>query len=341
MKKFIKKVTILFLAIALFVVAFCMYMDPYNVFHASWIRDNGVEPNKNYIKTKYILDNPNKFDAFVFGSSRVGYIHMEGINEYHAYNMTYSEGTPHEIYDTLKTFVDNNIIPRKIFVGVDSLSYTIDPNWHKSQGLSAPYIMSKEEPIDFWKLYFDLAVCFEAYTTITLQHVFDDEVVRKFYEYGWSGDYGDDKSSYDFNHIMPSISDANLMEETLNDIQNIVSLCKENDIQCTIFTNPMHRVTYEASLERGYYDFLKGLSEITEFCNFSGYNDITVDNSNWVDNSHYNAYVSDKVRECFAFHAYYEGLYEQGFGQWVNSENIDEFIELLENQRQLYLDSNN
>lgn len=341
MKKFLKKVIILFFSVAMFVAAFCVYMDPYNIFHASWIRDNGVEPNKNYIKTKYILDNPDKYDAFVFGSSRVGYIHMEGINEFHAYNMTYSEGTPHEIYDTLCVFIENEIIPKKIFVGVDSLSYTIDPEVHKTQGLSALYNMSKEDPYNFYKLYFDPAVCFEAYTTVTLQHMFDDEVVRKFYEYGWSGDYGDDKSSYDFNHLYPSIGDAYLMEETLQDIKNIVDICDEYGIKCTIFTNPMIYATYEASLEKNYYEFLRELSSITEFCNFSGYNDITTNTENWVDNSHYNASVSDMVRECFVYHAYYEGLYEQGFGQWVNKNSIESFIELLEMQRQLYLGSNN
>lgn len=333
MKRFIKKIIVLFLSVTVFVITFCVYIDPYNVFHVFEIKDNGVEPNKNYIKTKYIIDNPNKFDAFVFGSSRVGYIHMEGITEFHAYNMTYSEATPKEIYDTLRIFVDNGVIPKKIFVGVDSLSYTIDPILHESQGLSAPYTMSKDDPLDFWKLYLDPAVCLEAYTNIIHKHNEDIYAATRFYDYGFNGDYGEYESLYDFSNEEASIGEDILIEETLDDIRNIVSLCEDNSIKCTFFTNPMRPITYEESINRGYYDFLRGLAKITEFCNFSGYNDITIDNHNWVDNSHYNAYVSDKVRECFAFHAYYEGLYEQGFGQWVNNDNIEEFIQLLKNQR--------
>lgn len=312
-----------------------MYMDPYNIFHSDWIRDNGIEPNKNYIKTKYIINNPDMFDSFIFGSSRVGYIHNDLIPEQKSYNMTYSEGTPHEIYETLKVFVKNNVKPKVIYVGVDSLSYTIDPKEHRKQGLSAPYIMTSEDPYHFWKLYFDPAVCFEAYTTITYFHVFDEEAPKRFYRYGWSGDFGPNPD-YDFEHMDPSIGKADLLDETLEDIQNIVDICKENDIECVIFTNPMHQVTYEESLNRGYYEFLRGLAEITEFCNFSGYNDISTNNDNWVDNSHYNANVGELIRESITYRVIHDGLYEQGFGYWVDENNIDSFISLLKTEREKY-----
>ena len=103
-------------------------------------------------------------------------------------------------------------------------------------------------------------------------------------------------------------------------------LCDANNIKFVVFTNPMYYVTYEAALEQDYLTFLKELANITEFCNFSGYNDITTNSAYWIDNSHYNAEVSDMVLECIAFHAYYGNLYEQGFGYWLNKDNIDDFI---------------
>ena len=66
MKKFLLIVTAGALLLALFSACFCYVIDPFNVMHPLNIRDNGVEPNKNYIKITYILANPEKFDAFLF-----------------------------------------------------------------------------------------------------------------------------------------------------------------------------------------------------------------------------------------------------------------------------------
>ena len=76
----------------LFTLLFCLITDPYNVFHADAIRDNGVEANKNYIKMNYILKHPDKFDSYMFGNSHVSSIHVEKLEGVHCYNMTYSSG---------------------------------------------------------------------------------------------------------------------------------------------------------------------------------------------------------------------------------------------------------
>ena len=90
MKRFIKKTLFFILILALISVSVSIYIDPFNVFHPLDIKDNGVEPNKNFIKMTYILNNPDKFDTFIFGSSRVGNIHANNLWGEKAYNMTYS-----------------------------------------------------------------------------------------------------------------------------------------------------------------------------------------------------------------------------------------------------------
>ena len=74
MRKFLIKISIFLFYSFLLVVAFPYVVDPFNVFHADNIRPSIIEPNKKYIKMKYILKNPNKFNAYMFGSSRVGAI---------------------------------------------------------------------------------------------------------------------------------------------------------------------------------------------------------------------------------------------------------------------------
>ncbi|MDO4499736.1 MAG: hypothetical protein Q4B60_00510 [Erysipelotrichaceae bacterium] len=328
MKKFVTKVLLFTLILGVISIAFSYAIDPFNVFHSLNIKDNGVEPNKNYIKMNYILNNPDKFDSFVFGSSRVGNIHVNNIWGQTAYNMTYSEGTPKEALENVKTLIKNDIYPKNIYLGVDSLSYTIDPDSHNSAS-NAPYELSINNPLKFYSLYIDPAMSLESYLNIISKHEFDDSYAYRFYEFGWNSDYGQEASKYDFENVEPSIGNSYRLEETINEIKELKELCDSNNIKLTVFTNPMHYVTYEASLDLNYFEFLRQLAEVTEFCNFSGYNDITTDNSYWIDNSHYNAEVSDMVLECTCFHAYYPYLYEQGFGQWVNSDNIESFINLL------------
>ena len=120
------------------------------------------------------------------------------------------------------------------------------------------------------------------------------------------------------------------MEETLEEIAEIVRICEENGIDLTVFTNPMYDVTYEASLEMDYMEFLRRLGEITPFYNFSGYNDITLDSKNYLDSSHYRAEVSDMLMEVIFDGKRYEELYAQGFGVYVTPENVEEFIAVLE-----------
>ena len=328
MKRFLRKIIIFCLLIGIASTIFCIKVDPFNVFHALDIKDNGVEPNKNYIKMTYILNNPDKFDSFVFGSSRVGNIHTNDIWGQNAYNMTYSEALPCEILANVKTLIENGVTIKHLYVGVDNLSYTIDPSSHLSAS-NASYELSKENPLKFCSYYLDPAMVFESLTTIINKHEVDDSYAYRFYEFGWNSDYGANTTTYDFDNATPSISDGYYLDETLDDIRKLVELCNECDINLVIFTNPMYYVTYDAALKQNYLEFLKGLSEITEFCNFSGYNDIALDSSNWIDNSHYTAEVSQMVLECACFHAYYEGLYEQGFGVWINNDNFDTYYDLL------------
>lgn len=334
MKRFIKKILLFIIALAIISIGVSVTIDPFNVFHPLSVKSNGIEPNKNYIKMTYILNNPNKFDTLVFGSSRVGNIHVNNMWEHNAYNMTYSEALPCEILANLHTLIDNNVSIKEIFVGVDNLSYTIDPASHNTVE-RASYEYAKSNPIGFYSLYLDPAMSIKSYLTVIISHYNDTDFTTRFYDYGWNSDYGS-TTTYDFNNPIPNIGSGYYLEDTLQDIKDIVDLCKTNNIKVTIFTNPTYYVTYDAALKQNYIEFLRKLAEITEFCNFSGYNAVSTDSSYWIDTSHYNAEASDMVLECMAFHAYYEGLYEEGFGYWVNSDNIDYFINILSESRAKY-----
>lgn len=322
------------MVLALLAVCFCAIIDPFNVMHVFAIRTNGVEPNKNFIKMTYVKENPDKFDSFLMGSSRVGSIHVENIPDAHCYNMTYSEGLPAEHLDNIKSFLDAGIVPRRIYMGVDSHSYTILPETHFEEGIRSSYEYLRAHKWNFAKLYWDPAVVITspAFKNLLSGNVSIRTEDDSFYKYGWSTDYGQ-TAVYNFAGEEPNIGDAKDIERTLQTMRDIADLCRNNGIELILFTNPMYSVTYEAALERDYLVFLEGLASIAPFYNFSGYNQISTDSSNWLDTSHYKAEIGDLMIDCMCSGARYDHLYKDGFGMYIDESNIGALIELLSAQQ--------
>jgi len=328
-KKFIQKIVFFGLFCGIFMTAIPVAIDPYNVFHADAIRDNGIEQNSNYIKMNYILENPNKYDSYLFGSSRVGAIHTENIADANCYNMTYSEGLPKEHLDNLKTMVSNGIIPKRIYMGVDSLSYTLSPKEHQTEHSRISYEYAKENPIDFLLLYCDPHMALQSLKT-TKQYTPVAGYAERFYNVGWWCEYGRE-STINKDNAPTILGIHNLMDETLEYIAEMVAICNDNNIEFIVFTNPMHYIAHYDSGDI-YLEFLEELADITDYYNFSGLNDITLNHCHYVDTSHYNAETGDLMLEFLAGNVPNASLLEQGFGMYVTSENVDDLITLLNSQ---------
>lgn len=326
MGRFIKKILIYVSIILMVVMIPSIAVDPYNVFHWKHIRNNGVEPNKNYVKTKYILDNTDKFNGFIFGSSRVGSLHPERIKELNVYNMTYSCGTPGENYETLQEFIAAGVDVKLVIMGVDSTSYTETYESHNKMQLRATYKYLKDNPDAFFNKYFDPVMVCNSMETIRQGN--DIEGFEAFYDYGWNLDYNHkQKENWDRSEVFMGKYFA--LNETLNDISKMVSLCKDNDIELIVFTNPMYKTTYEASLDKSYGFFLKELAKITPYYNFSGINKYTDDDQYFVDGSHYIAEVGDIMIDTMLYGYIDPVAYGQGFGVVVDEEKVDSFLNSL------------
>ena len=95
MKKLLGKLFLFIIPVCLYVLI-SIFVDAYNVFHVDNIRITDVTPNQNFIKTKYVIENNDKFNAFILGSSRAANLPREGLPgatdngvELSWYNMTY------------------------------------------------------------------------------------------------------------------------------------------------------------------------------------------------------------------------------------------------------------
>ena len=340
MKKFVIRALIWGTCCVAFTLLFCILVDPYNVFHPMDIRDNGVEPDKNYIKMVYILDNPQKFDSYMFGSSRVSSIHTEKLEGEKCYNMTYSSAAIWEHLDNVKTMIANGVNIKKIYIGLDSMSYTMDVRGREDDPMRQSYEYAKANPVKFWIDHLDTANTFKSLNT-SLKHQSKENFQEIFYEYGWSMDY--DLPGMDYNigaWSQPSIGDSPDADEQFDRVlectRELKSICDENDIELVIFLNPVLFKAYIASKPQGYREFMRELAQITDYYNFSGVNDLTVDYSNYTDPSHYRAQIGDILIDFFNNGTVDERLYEQGFGWHVDAGNVDELIDVLDATEKWY-----
>lgn len=322
MKKMIGRICIILASVLALTLLLGYVIDPFNVFHWNNIRDNGIEPNKNYIKTRYILANPEKYDGFILGSSRVGSIHTENIPDQQIYNMTYAMGTPQENLDTLKIFLENHVRIRTLYLGLDDISISEDTEKHNHQPIRASYSFL-QNPIEFMKLYCDPAIIRQGLAAILSRT--NSVGFESFYEYGWWCGY-DIPVLQEWADGTSSKSKGIYLTDALDSIREIKKLCEENQIALTVFINPVSAYKYQYIDQDAFRIFLSELAQITDYYNFSGPNDITSSPSSYVDNGHCSAAVGDIILNRILTGKIDAHLLSQGFGAIVTAENSAELL---------------
>lgn len=135
MKKFVHRFVIS-IFVFLLILCGCNYkMDTSGLFNKDFSMPR-VEPNQHFVKMQYIIEHPDRYDAYCFGSSRVGNINLKKINNgYTYYNMTYSEGLPQEWLEDIRILLKNNVKMSQVLIGIDDFSFRINPDDHKRQYL--------------------------------------------------------------------------------------------------------------------------------------------------------------------------------------------------------------
>lgn len=338
MKRFLIKAAIA-AAIVLSMVLLNAWIDPYNIFHVKEPRANGIEPNRNYLKTKYIIEHPNKYDSFIVGASRIGYMDVNKMENGNYYNMTYSGGTMYEFLQTLKTFLDKGVHIKHIVLEVDESSCK-PRNFHDNLGSQRPYPVKNK--LDFYKMYL-----FNPMTTIQALPLIKENqntenakaLVANLYTTGCSENMKTKltKETQIFQEMNyePVLTKENeqIIEDTISDLKEYIRICNENKIELTIFTSLHHKNTYgDAIKSYGYLEFLRQLSETTSFYNFSGLNDRAVDYDNFYEWSHFTYEISCEMLDIIFQGKKDSKLLEQGYGMYVTKENKEEYINLLEKQ---------
>lgn len=302
-KSYFRVVICLILSGILITAGMNLALDSYGIFKNSY-EDQVLEPNKNYVKTKHVIENKEKYNTFLFGSSKVGHIETDFIEYADCYNMCYSEGVPADWLDTIQTFLENDVFIETVILGLDDFSFTINPDSHQHDLLRIYY--SKLNLYEKIK-YYILKNPFDIYNYKTIANAIEkqpyflvtDDLLRTGIAYG--------NDDYVETHLEEHLSDPKFLvpidfyqtdriDETIGEIQVIITLCQENGIQLIIFFNPIYQVTYDLHADVT-LRAKEELAKITDYWDFSGYNSITTNAYYWYETSHYRHNVGKMILE--------------------------------------------
>jgi hypothetical protein len=291
------------------IVSVNVVVDAYGIMRTDFSRQCQV-PNMNFIKIKYLTGNKNKYDSFIFGSSRVENIDEKKIAGGRYYNMTYPVGLPKEHLDNIRYLLREGVSIKNLLIGLDDFSYCIDPLEHGTNLDLQPHpAVSGKKPEVFYAEYFcklrGVMPQLEAYIrhNYTLRGSRDE--TRFIYDMYGSGrilcptcdedierNVKAHREDARFSKMMLQASGDNLVA-AIDSIREISVLAKKNHINLTVFINPLHKTTYAATNLKQFALFKKELATVAAYYDFSGLNSITTDNYYYYETSHYRPMVGD------------------------------------------------
>ncbi len=337
MKQFVFKCILIAAISVIPLVAYNVILDPYLVLRKDYAH-MFICPNERYFKTDYILDNPEKYDSFLFGSSRVSQIPVDLLSKATGskfYNMTYIAGITSDHLSILKLFVEKKVKIKNVVIGLDYYTFTAMPA--ENQFRNVMYPLTLYEKVKFYYTYLSL----EPDSSMLKEIKFDGK--EAVYDLTGTGGYhfirreqqlALDPLKHEAKFQKPAaVLCSNQVEKTLAEIKEIISLCKANGIKLGFFINPDYLNMYLCQ-DIAFINLIRSrLAALTDFWDFSSPNPIIGDKFNFIDPIHYRKKIGAMIVEKM----YYPGAHiAPDFGFLVKETNIAQYAEKAAKDYQQY-----
>lgn len=354
-KKWLLTTLLLTLMFAVGVVAANFYVDHHAVrlslFSGNKEINQTVYPdgiNQHIFNPEYIFRNPGKFDSFLFGSSRTSQIDVGKISEGRFYNMSYNLGMPAHHLAILKAFLKKGIKIKTVVIGLDDFCFNLSPLERQRHLIS---IMHPDAGgpgrTEIFIMYF-----FRKPERKELSQWKDRVLLGKMkgrfilnsngLMLGWSDkdqiieQTGKPIFNYTVSKYKPQIYNQKDMNDTFMVIEELIRLAREHQFTLTFFINPFYAQKYINDAEP-LFIVKERLANLTDYYDFSGFNSVTMSDTNYLEESHYRFRVGDMITSR---------LFGKGknvpddFGALVTRQNVASHLKKQKNELQQYLKSN-
>jgi len=280
----------------------------------------------------------NKYDTYIFGSSRIGKIPNEEVKNAKVYNFNYSGGLPHEHLNNIKYLIKKKANIKTIIIGIDDFSFYDSPNAliHILLLMSHPSTINKNKFIFLTKYIVCDRHPFKKYDPKQNNDYDLFNSGRPKAPQGFIEQIEKDKDKYfkDKKFKKPCEHTLVYREETINELTEIKSVCQKNNIKLILFINPLHHKTYLYNNIKEFNRFKRELVKISPFWDFAYLNSITTDNYYFYETSHYRELVGRMILERLGYLK--TKTAHKDFGKYITPDNIDSHIKFLENNYKNY-----
>ncbi|MEN6508509.1 MAG: hypothetical protein ABFD63_07000 [Smithella sp.] len=347
----------LILLFAALIVAVNLYVDHHGV-RLSLFSSGGkisqnqiVYPdgiNQHMFNPELIFRNPEKFDSFLFGSSRTSVIHVEKIPDGRFYNMSYSLGLPTQHLAILKAFVNRGIKIKHVIIGLDEIAFAMPPAatqkhlvriMHPDTGgpgrleIFGMYFFRKPEleELGRWqdrvvqgKMNGRIIMTPHGVNLVWLEK---DRIIEKAA-----------KPVFHFaaDQYKPVTYGPKEMDEAFKAIEELVALSQSHHFRLTFFISPIYSQLYLNNAE-SLLTAKARLAQMTDYYDFSGFNSVTTNPVNYYEEVHYRYRVGDMIIERI-FGGSIAALPED-FGVLVTKQSIGQHLEKQKRELEQYLKS--
>lgn len=342
----------LLLIFAALVVAVNFYVDNHAVRLSLFTSEKEIQQtifpdgiNQHIFNSEYIFRNPEKFDSFLFGSSRVAVIDVAKITTGRFYNMSYSQGLPAEHLAILKAFLQKGIRIRSVVIGLDEFCFSISPSLHQKQLLRImhPDITGESRAVIFGMYFFRKPNLYEL--TNWKNRVLYGKMENRFImnnrgvNLGWLQQEriieATGKPLFDFviRKYEPIPFGNRDLDEAFEAIEELIALSRTHHFTITFFITPLYAQSYLNSAE-GLFKVKALLAGMTDYYDFSGLNSVTNNNMNYYEKSHYRYRVGDMIIRRILGQT-------NDFGVLVNAKNAGSHIQKQKQELNQYLKTQN
>jgi hypothetical protein len=322
-------------------------IDPFNIFHTKTLKHQ-YQMNERFIKIEYLEENNKKFNGYMFGSSRIGVTPPKVIEKYipnsKFYNFTISSANLYDYLTHLEYFIKQKYPINTLYLQLD-----IDKMGQYGRLSSDylrklhPYTLNKSLTL-YYMDYLNGFFPFNIKGKI-LENINHTNRTDYFLDTGiWTQPDNELAIKTDFKKYEKGVEEFNkktrrtfkyrISEKSMRALKNIKLLCIKNNIKLFLFTTPHNKNMMDGFIVDDYLRYLKEISNITDFYDFSGYNTITMNNYNYYESSHYRPLVGGLI----AGKIFKDDTVEipEDFGVFVTRTNIDKHLKNLKIQIENY-----
>ncbi|MDD4915234.1 MAG: hypothetical protein PHW13_09405 [Methylococcales bacterium] len=316
-------------------------IDPYSVFGSRFFPIHS-QPQERYLKIEYLKEH-KEFNTFLIGNSRVGGVRTEDVDNAFkgakTYNLTMASANEWYVEQYIDWLVKNMPKLSHVIVQVDWPYYYGPDKLIGLIGEVHPDISgrSKTEFLMDYLFFYNIDVLENKIKSNTPENIAAHPGGYDFTK-GYPSKpsteaiidadcekYVKNQGSFGETYKRPKLIDPVVSADTLAAIARYKSLLDKKNVRLTIFLTPRNHVKLGDIDLNLYEKFLKGLANITDFYNFMYYNELTMNNCNYYESSHYRSKIGKLIADALAEKSDNNSPYYQ----YVTRSNIETHLAFI------------